>query len=302
MVRGRPERGLAGDAWHPDVELVEKQAYSWVADLGLLSARVKGGRAPRLAARVLPEGPREVVELVARWVTWCFLVEDWVDRGGVTSSVSRLATRMRAVMSGRALRPTDRRLELAFEQLWEDTCLLPMSEQWFARFRRSVRDYGLALVWERRLASSGHVPGWDEFAACRPVANGLFLWDLVEAGTGQEVDVDLPLWAWLRRASCDVVAWRNDLVSVEREAAAGDVDNALVVIERLHGCTRVEARTVLERMVMQRMRDVARSEAGLLAAGARQSSTAWVLARGVPAAHARWLAESGRYVDHSPIH
>lgn len=299
---GRPECRLAPEVVHPEADVIEKQVHAWAAGLGLLSERMRRGRAPMLAARALPDGDRDVVELAALWVTWFFLVEDWVDRGGTVAATSRVAVRIRAAVGRRPIRPTNRRLELAFDALWRRTSELPMSRQWFDRFGRHLSAYGLALVWERRLAASGRVVSWEEHLRSRPVAHSLFLWDLVEAATGQEVDEGLRLWRWLRRASVEVVAWRNDVASVERESVSGDGDNAVVVIQRLRGCPRDEARIVVERLIAQRVGDLARYEAALVAAGAGQEATARVWARQLVAGHGWWLSDSGRYPSFSPIH
>ena len=108
----------------------------------------------------------------------------------------------------------------------------------------------------------------------------------------------------LLRAAGDVVCWTNDVLTVEKETASGDLLNLVTVLQRAHRCPPGEARARARELISRRLDGFRRTEeavpglcAMLALDGAEQQAlTACVaLLRAWMGGHAAWGVTTSRY-------
>ncbi|TLF56426.1 hypothetical protein FE391_39440, partial [Nonomuraea sp. KC401] len=259
---------------------------------------------------MIPDAATGDVERLARWITVLFHLDDEQDEGPLghcASAVLDLYQALTAVIDGHhrpALDPAPPPVIAAVADLWPATAA-GMSPQWRRRFRDHLHRHRDAFLTQIEHRRRGSTPTPQEYPALRRDANGAFMYDLVEALHHAEVPpaiAQTPCWQQMCQASNDLTAWTNDLLSLPREAAAGESTNYVIVLQRASGCDLQSA----VRQVSERIQDRARH---MLAARRRLHHTTRTLhphqRTGIaqiahtictmPGTHLAWLQESGRY-------
>ena len=196
-----------------------------------------------LAGRMHPEAERaEDVRLVADWCAWLLLRDDRWDSTEDPKDWEVLADRDRGYLRIMRRLPGSVNEGDGLAVALADLC---------ARTRERARENGLADPVDGRFVSvmkdffSGSVrqvfhqrrkecPTLTEYLAARPVTGGLDILTFVLAAIdGTRLPESLlasPALERLTRASHDVCCWHNDLVSLNKEILAGEVNNLILVL------------------------------------------------------------------------
>ncbi|MGW1771244.1 terpene synthase family protein [Streptomyces sp. NPDC002104] len=300
---------------HPEADRVGQSLDAWAVRVGLAGtpaerARMRAAGFHLIASRILHDVPVEAAELFARWVTLLFHLDDQQDEGPMGRSAEEVKAVYRALTSivdappASVISPTP--AVTAFADLWPRTAD-GLSAAWRRRFRSHLlghRDAFLAQIAHRE---DGTVPTCEGYPGLRRDANGMFMFDLVEAALRTEVPAALAegaLWREMCEASNDLTAWCNDILSHSRETAAGEVTNYVIVLEQATGC---DTGTALG-LVLDRIRDRHHRLAEVRAELAEPLAALPAPLRGavayiadamcvMPGTQLAWLAESGRYPD-----
>jgi hypothetical protein len=144
-----------------------------------------------------------------------------------------------------------------------------MSDGWRARFARHCAAMLSAVEPESRDRRAGLVPTVERYVANRrTVSGGAPLLDLCELSAPRELPPSIyrtRSHQRMRAAATDVMAWTNDIVSVEKETAAGEVHNFVVVLERHQALTRADALRAVTARVLGRVDDYLAAERALVA-------------------------------------
>ncbi|MFC9932274.1 terpene synthase family protein [Streptomyces sp. NPDC127190] len=195
------------------------------------------------------------MELFAQWVVLLFHLDDQQDEG----PMGRSPDQVRAVYQALTCVIDDDPTTLSAAAVAALTDLWPraaagLSDAWRGRFRAHLLRHRDAFLAQSAHRDRATVPTPQEYPALRRDANGMFMFDLVEAALRAEVPAALAdgaLWQEMYAASNDLTAWCNDVLSLNREVAAGEVTNYVIVLERATGCGTTAA---LDR-VLGRIRD-----------------------------------------------
>jgi hypothetical protein len=144
------------------------------------------------------------------------------------------------------------------------------SRLWRHRFRDHWADYLPAYHREAVIRARGSLPGFFTFLRCRRDSIGVQpCLDLVERigryTLPDEFHSGFPLAA-MRRLTADVVLFVNDIVSLDKEVAAGDVNNSVLVLREERGCTLPQALHAVTAMANARVRRFEQLSAVLAAA------------------------------------
>ncbi|MFD5327970.1 terpene synthase family protein [Streptomyces sp. NPDC127092] len=303
---------------HPDVNRIGERLGVWAAGVGLTDgpseeARLRSAGFHLISSRFFSDAPAEAVELFARWVVLLFHLDDQQDEGPMGRSpdhVRAVYQAMTSVIDGDppAARPAP--AVAAMADLWPRTAD-GLSGAWRLRFRAQFlchRDAFLTQVTHRERAT---VPTRERYPALRRDANGMFMWNLVEAALRTEVPAALAdgaLWREMCEASNDVTAWCNDVLSLKREIAAGEVTNYVIVLQHATGCDtataldqvcgHIRARYLrLTAIRAELVRPIAALPAALRGSVARIADIICAM----PGTQLAWFAESGRYQDSAPV-
>ncbi|MBD0737951.1 terpene synthase family protein [Streptomyces sp. CBMA29] len=280
---------------NPHAEQAREHLAAWAREAGLVhreSARLRFERADFgwFAALVYPSASARHLELMADWFAWLFLVDDQLDDGLFGRSqdqVGEVVGQMRAVLEGHGPRtaggghvPT---AVSSLADLWERT-VADAPQGWPRRFIDHLeRCLSTAAQWEAGNRIGGLVPPEDTYIANRRHTGAIYVcMDLIEivqpAEFPESVRGSREFTAALD-AACNVVCWTNDVYSLAKERALGEVHNLVHVVEHHRGLSEAEAlahvRTAIDR------------ETGLFLACERETL----------AAHPRWAEPLGSYLQ-----
>ncbi len=257
----------------------EAWARQWVASFGLTRSAVARDRfaktaAGALAGRVYATAvDPDRLETATAWIGWLFLIDDQLDEGETGRDLrlvrerlrpfTALATEMMGCVplrrqydvwgAGPAGEPSSRLpLVSALRDIWYRLAD-QMTANWRARFARHYLGYLSGCEWEVANRACDRVPSIHEFLPNRRHAGAIWpSLDLLEYVADAPLPDDVhshPLLLDARTACADVVCWSDDLLTVDKERAHGDVHNLVIVLEHQTGCDeRTALKTVIERI------------------------------------------------------
>lgn len=279
-------------------------------ELRTLPGRALAQNLPRRGRRA---SRREVPSFLRVWKSaahigfyaWMFLQDDLRDESDVGHSPDRLSESDRRsldVLEGDEAAEADAPVVYAVCDLRERFQAIAPGPMWMRRFTRAIRNYLEATVWEASNRARGIVPDPESYLRMRPLTGGL---DIDEELIGLSEDARLPRRILddppvrrLTQASFNVVCWSNDILSLEKELAHGDVHNLVIVLAAATGLTLEEAARRVVEMHNAEVRDFMALAPDLPSFG---DSADRNLSRYLSVLEARmrgnldWSLESGRY-------
>lgn len=217
-------------AIHPDHELVDKQVAAWAIELGVgsddLRGQLVGQDIGTFAARILPEGDRDVVAILGDFVIWLFAVDDGhCEEGDLGTRPGELAAMLsrllRVAQNPEAPMLLDDPLAVGLRDLRRRISQHATPGQ-VTRWVDALREYFLSVVWEAHHRSQGTVPGLNDYTLMRLYDGATsVVFPLLELGHRYELHPDqrdqLPVRAASEMASF-VVTWDNDICSFHKES------------------------------------------------------------------------------------
>ncbi|MGW4356202.1 terpene synthase family protein [Nocardia sp. NPDC004582] len=205
--------------------------------------RLAGTRLGELIARTFPFVREDRLEPLAGWFTWAFVIDDWYDGPG--GSVA--AGHGRALAQVLDALPVDGRHRVEhpgalFRQLaavW-DRMADGQSVQWRLGFVDCMAAFMESFPYEAINRRAEAVPGVVSYAQLRRQSGGITpCLYLLEYAAGREVP------GMIRRSdpfqhmfncAADVVVWVNDVVSLRKELAIGEVTNGVLALAAEQRC------------------------------------------------------------------
>jgi len=271
----------------------EAHVEDWAAEFGLIRSAAAWSRfratAPgELAGRVYATAAGQArLAAVTAWIGWLFLIDDQLDEGATGRDPVLARDRLRPfadmaahmageMTTGPAVRgatagPPRLRLLGALAQVWRSVAPA-MPAGWRAAFARHYFDYLCGCEWEAENRAQGRVPAEAEFLRKRREAGAIWpSLDLLEYAAGAPLTGGLrddPLLAAARTACADVVCWTDDLLTVGKERAHGDVHNLVIVLEYATGCDERKAEDMVAQRIEARFADFGDLRRQVLASGA----------------------------------
>lgn len=259
------------------------QAEAWVREwavaFGLTRSKAARDRfrktaAGALAGRVYSTAiDQDRLQTATAWIGWLFLIDDQLDEGETGRELQLVRDRLRPfiAMAGEMTGRTAVRLEdgaRSVSPAREPSSCLPlvsalrdiwyrlagrMTEHWRAVFARHYLGYLSGCEWEAANRGHGRIPPIHEFVPNRRHAGAIWpSLDLLEYVADAPLPDDVrshPLLLEARTACADVVCWSDDLLTVAKERAHGDVHNLVIVLEHQTGCDEPTAlQKVVERI------------------------------------------------------
>lgn len=291
-------------------EDVQEETLLWASSLGLLPDErfreaFRAAAIGELAARFHPFAHREELHLISDFYAWMFLQDDHRDELEVGQHPGRLFhedRRSLEVLGGDGPSAQDSPSVHALCDLRDRLVFRMPGPTWMRRFVRSVENHFDATVWEATNRAQSIVPDPDTYLRMRPLTSGLAIDDeLIElAGEARLFGGarEHPTVKRLSLSSQKVVCWANDLISLEKELAHGDVHNLVLVLAHHESLDLREAIYRVAQMHDAEVREFERLSSRLPYFGAAVNEH---LERYVAALQARirgnldWSRESARY-------
>ncbi|MET8829516.1 terpene synthase family protein [Streptomyces sp. NPDC004610] len=229
----------------PHAGAADSGAIAWAEARGLCQDAAELRNLSRIRPGLLagyshPEATEADLTLTARWMAWLFLLDDLVDEGELGRDAALLEKHLHGLQNAAlgtgigadaapiAARPMSRALA---EIITEASA--GMSDAWQLRFRGHVSGYLSACVWQAAHRQAAQFPAPDAFPHWRRAFGAIMpSFDLIERTDGGA----LPPSVYYSRpyqdlliAAADLVCWTNDLMTVDKEAAQGDLHNLVLV-------------------------------------------------------------------------
>ena len=228
----------------PDQEVVA-EVTAWLVrrELGPAPSDLREHMArgfTQLASTLHPHAHREWQVLLGKWYCWSFLHDDRCDAsdlGWQPKRIEILTDRLSEIFAGAKVGDEDEPLGLALAEL-RGELLGVGGAPWFRELSVELGRYFSALHWEACNRADGATPSVDRYLEMRPVTAGLRIDDLFSRADGVFMPAKVreqPLLLALTRLSNEVVCWANDLISLDKELAQGDVHNLVQVLQHAHG-------------------------------------------------------------------
>ena len=244
----------------PYADEVHEHTIEWVKHFQLVAdakalEHLKLSKFGRLAARAYPDAAVDRLKIISDWNTWLFVIDDKCDESGLgkhPEQLSKLHTRCLEILSGHPVQSDDIPLVHA---LYDIYCRLqPFSTaSWLIRFAKSASEYFEATFWEAQNRYQKRWPDTDAYILMRPFSGGLYTdIELIEVAE----DIRIPCIARahprlieLAYLTNNVVCWSNDIISLRKEKAHGDMHNMVLIMQHELNISLQEALNLVKKLI-----------------------------------------------------
>jgi (+)-beta-caryophyllene/(+)-caryolan-1-ol synthase len=264
-------------AWSEAADAVR----SWAGRFGLLDdperrAILAKAQPAYVAAKLCPIAPPAVLALTAQWLTVNFVVDDLLDGEDNPYSCATAARQLLAALDHGTDADTQTHARAdpaaydpvypATAELWDRTAT-GRSADWCRALRGDLADWLDSYAREALERASGRVPPVSEYRRHRRLSSGMLVFtDLAELALG----VDLPATVrglavvrTLRAATAEYMGLVNDIYSVDKELASGQVHNAVCVVMHHSGAELAGAVRTVADMAAECLRALGHAEESL---------------------------------------
>ncbi|MCG5213883.1 terpene synthase family protein [Streptosporangium sp. KLBMP 9127] len=235
------------NGWHAAAE----RNLSWLTRRRLISDGTIGlydlFKSEKLVGYTFPDATERGLDLANRIVSVCTLLDDQFDgpAGRDPAKAREISDGFTALLEPLVREPRPRTpLQAAFCETWSDSCN-GKTPAWRARAAESWRRYFGSLVHESGNRRRGVFLSLDCYLEQRLVTGAMQQFtDACEVAGEFEVPpiaFNIPHVRIMRRLTADFVNLANDLASLEKEIAAGETDNLVMVIRHERNCSMDEA-------------------------------------------------------------
>ncbi|WNL44237.1 hypothetical protein RKE25_12445 [Dyella sp. BiH032] len=261
---------------HPGWADLRRHSHAWLLQQRLMPVdvarrHIHGLHYTDLIAGYYVGASTAALEAISDFSVWFFAWDDFHGRCAILHR-HRAWARLRDVLHA-ALDAPQRYLDHAEPLVagmadWMHRFTHLLTPSWAARFGRHFHQIieGYEQEYGQRVA--GRMPALDAYVALRRLTFGYDVWlDCLELAAGQTLPPELLAWDEYRRAglaSQEFSGWYNDLCSLPKEAAAGEIHNLGMCLMHQYGLSLPQAVAETRRRIETRVQDFLQAEAQLL--------------------------------------
>jgi 5-epi-alpha-selinene synthase len=223
------------------IDVLEEYALEWVLRFNLLEDESTYKRFCKskfffLAASAYPYSNLEELKIAHDWLSWVFIWDDQCDLSELKKQpeiLNKFHQRYLEILNGAELNSQDTLFCRALIDLRERT-LERASIKWFKYFISYLEDYFCGCVQEASNRAKGIVPDVDTYIKIRRSSVGVYAVLALSEFCNQFMMPDVLrnhyLVKKLELITTDIISWSNDIFSLSREIASGDVHNLIFVL------------------------------------------------------------------------
>jgi 5-epi-alpha-selinene synthase len=236
----------------PHLEQVQTHAQEWLNAIGL----VPQGMAPSpfltsdvpwMVCSIYPNAGLQELFLCCDWYNWGFTYDDLCDNSGLgrrPHELDQIYAHLLAVFQSSPPAPVRELMAAALSDIWQRARQLT-SATWQQRFARHHADYLAGQRQEAVNRLSQQIPNVQAYIKNRrPASASTAVLDLIELVQHIEIPAEVyesqPFQTMLNSVY-DIIAWTNDIYSLPKELAYGEVNNLVVVVQHEEGCSLQDA-------------------------------------------------------------
>lgn len=203
--------------------------------------RFQAGKFAWTTGRAHPYAAFDDLLMVATWMSWLFMLDDWCDE----AELGRQPAQLRALHTElldhmrhpRQPCPDGHPVINGLDEIWSWMCA-HASAGWPARFIETFAAYANGCYWEALNRAQQRIPTLGEYLVMRRQTSALYIFfDLIEVADYVNLPAEAlnhPIVSELKCMANDGVAWFNDIVSLEKEIRSGDVHNLVLILQHEH--------------------------------------------------------------------
>jgi hypothetical protein len=255
---------------NPATELAEDHVRGYLREFGLLRSadamfHYDRTRFGELVGRAYPDADPDGLLLITDWMAVWAMFDDYLEKipdeygaeefdSLIDEAIGWLSPPSADAVAESSSNP----LAHAFRDIWRRMCAR-MSPTWQARFVRHVLDYLGGCRWESVNRRHRRFPDLASYVTTRRRFGGMKpSMDLTELGGSFELPEHVHAHQYVQEllaGTADLVLWVNDIFSVEAEAADGNINNIVLVVQHERGCSLQSAVDIVAGMVARRVRE-----------------------------------------------
>jgi hypothetical protein len=255
---------------NPLVEAVNMYTFNWVQRFHLVEKeaarrRFAASRFAWLTARVYPTTGFEELALANDLLVWLFMLDDQFDDGLIGRQVEHTQAILHILFTLVALEGDGQdtssplfegAVAASLVDIWRR--LLPRTTSlWRERFFQHVRDYFISYDWETQNRAQGRIPPIDTYIEKRQDTGAMLLAldfiDITEHVSLPDEIYGSAEMQTLMRTTNNAVCWANDIISLEKERARGDVNNLVLAVQYARQCSLQVAVDVVNAMITEQV-------------------------------------------------
>lgn len=295
----------------PQYEAVKAHTQEWVQLLGLTPHKAaldyyRVADYPGLACRTYPNAGLEELFLASDWHFLIFVYDDPFDEGEFDSRQQEMLAfhkHVLAVMDTPFLTAPHGPVPTAFANLLQRAST-SVSPAWLKRFARHHAEYFAAIRWQVANRERQCVPDPQAYLNNRVRAAGVLCsLDLIDIMQHREIPTEIyesqPLQAILQ-AGNNLVSWTNDVYSINKDVACGDVNSLVMALQQEHHCSLQEAVDRVVAMIeieTRRFQDMLWQTPGSAADIDQYVGPLWVGVMNWIRGHLDWYRGNKRYTE-----
>lgn len=237
----------------PYLEQVRRYTLEWVQSFNLvqketalqyyLAADFSG-----FSCRVYPMASLEELFFINDWVSWIALFDDWFDDsrlGTQPAYMYQIHQHLLTILQEDSSHATPQGpVAEALADIWRRADKLG-SSTWKRRLAQHHADYFAACRWDAENRAHKSIPAIDAYIDNRrnSVANTISF-DMFDLAQHIEFPAEIygsQLFQAILRAANNIVGWINDVYSLKKELAHGEICNLVIVVQYAHHCSLQEA-------------------------------------------------------------
>jgi 5-epi-alpha-selinene synthase len=235
----------------PHLEQVQAHAQEWINAIGLVPQGTAQSsfltyEVPWMICGVYPDAGLEELFLCSDWYSWGFTYDDLCDNSGPdTHELDLIQAHLLAVFQAsppasvqEAIAPTASPLVTALSDIWQQA-RQQTSTTWQRRFAYHHVEYFASLQQEAANRLHQQIPNVQAYIANRRLtAASTVCLDLIELVHHIEIPVEVyesQSFQTILNSVYDIVHWTNDVYSLPKELARGEVNNLVVVVQYEEG-------------------------------------------------------------------
>jgi hypothetical protein len=224
---------------HPSAARARIRSMRWMRSHALFEhvkdpRRFERNGCAMLAARIVPGASDELLQLVADWTTWSFVLGDIFDESPIGKSPPKTRAFIDRVVATLYQQGTlDDGITTALSELCSRFAALG-GQVGLARFAGHVVEYLEACLWKAENRACGATPPLAVFEVMRSYSGAARTYlDLAEIAAGVSLPCLVRQHPTLQRANlavCNIDCWNKDALSLANEGSGGDSHNLVWVL------------------------------------------------------------------------
>lgn len=261
---------------HREWQGLRNRSHDWSVRLGLMSADIahvhaNGLRYTDLVAGYYVGAPTAALQVISDFSIWFFI---WDDHHGAyaRNHADQRWARLRDALYVVLDKPSDFARDSNPLLAGFADCVLrfgkQLSRDWNRRFAMHFHAVIDGYDQEYRERTVGYVPLVDDYLQLRCQTFGYLVWlDCLELAAGKELLPEVIAWDEYRRAgfaSQEFSGWYNDLCSLPKELASGELHNLGISLIHHRGLSRSQALAEVRDLTTQRVQDFILAEEAVL--------------------------------------